>query len=293
MSRLIDAIWKINNKAGHYSIDLATPGLFFAVPYDEIERLKSDPDAKQLGENCKVTAVSALHKTQEHKGCLPLYSRTSEDTSLMSMALSADIGSTVGELYDAQQIGLLSEKAGVPLTAYETDNVTTYLNLLKKLLSAQKAVMIIFNVMPDGPSAGFPEEVTDKNKACEHAALAVGYFESSQGLFFLVFHWGRLWFFKAEILASSALSLPTFHNSEEFIEVCKNGKIEFINTLFLQSYLHDGATLSQDPPKTCASKMSPSSLRGTLFAIRDSSNTKKIRASDAVPRDEAVSSFEL
>ena len=91
----------------------------------------------------------------------------------MSIAQSSDVGSVVGELYDSQQIGLLSEKAGLPLTAYQTDNVITYVNLLKKLLSDQKAIMFTFNVIPEGPHSGFPNTSTDETS--EHGALALGY----------------------------------------------------------------------------------------------------------------------
>lgn len=287
MSRSIEAICvTAENQKQVISFNLSTPGLFLAVPHARITALAKSPNTEQVGESCKVTSLSALHEVDTYRPRLPLYSNTDEDISFMSIAQSADIGSTVGELYDSQQIGLLSEKAGLPLTAYQTDNVTTYVNLLKKLLSDQKAVMLLFNVIPNGPHAGFPNEVTDK--AFEHGALALGYLETNNGLFVLAFHWSKLWFFHAEALAHSALSLPTFHVSEQFIEIIKNGKQEFLNEDFIENFLKNGAKLSQIPPKTCASKMSPASLRGTLFATRDS-HTQKTGALDAAQQNEDVS----
>lgn len=190
--------------------------------------------------------------------------------SFMSIAQSSDIGSVVGELYDSQQIGLLSEKAGLQLTAYQTDNVITYVNLLKKLLSDQKAVMLTFNVIPEGPHSGFPNTSTDETS--EHGALALGYLETNNGLFVLIFHWSKLWFFHASLLADSALSLPNSHDSEPFVEIIQDGNVKWINEYFLQTMLDNKyAELTQIPPKKCASQMNPASLRGTLFATRNSS----------------------
>lgn len=267
MSRSIEAICITADNQKHLmSFDLSTPGLFLAVSHDHMTALANTPDTKQLGENCKVTSLSALHEIHNQDSRLPLYSQMGGSRSFMSIAQSSDIGSVVGELYDSQQIGLLSEKAGLPLTAYQTDNVTTYVILLKKLLSDQKAVMLTFNVIPEGPHSGFPNTSTDETS--EHGALALGYLETNNGLFVLIFHWSKLWFFHASLLADSALSLPNFHNSEQFIEIFNDGKTQWSNECLLEDFLNNGAKLSEYPPKRCTSQMSPASLRGTLFATR-------------------------
>jgi hypothetical protein len=173
------------------------------------------PAAEQRGENCKLKALAdamAYTALKCKTNSLPLYKAKKYSSSLRELAKKN--GSVVGEVYSIEMLRKTCSDAGFESEMHTPETPDDYIKTLEKLVDANQAPMVFFDMDRSDERYGLPYMGDGSN---EHATVVVGYYKIKDQTHFIVNQWGVYYDFNGmELALSSFTSLKDKRTVETF-----------------------------------------------------------------------------